>query len=419
MVKFFIFIGVIALIVCIIAIIRTTLLGDQYDDAVSAAQTERQKRRLERSDEFQTLCRKGKRWRTVAIIAALVAALALFVIIGKTLIGDNTDKEAEATTTTTAVVPDPEPEPDEPEDVVSEGVYFFNDEVQGKSNGHDLDFGPDAFEAAKTGGEARDELLRRCQKDPVLLAAVDSWIDVNLGTNLCGVFYEDTAEWRQAVNDYASAMAHDPELFEKSFEETKNLIMNDSKPSVKEIDEGVEDQMFMRPRSSKSEIPTLTILATEHPDGHYLELKFSVKGDDSFAVNFRMECGFQPTNCAEKLNVPVEKKVVSGGGTGGGKDKKEKKKDKPSPKPTKPKPTKSKGDGCKDKQTFTPGQGQKAEKRTDKKDGGGNGHDNKSDPPSGGADRVDQGPGGGDRTPDKPKSEPAVDPGNGMVEGDD
>jgi hypothetical protein len=212
-------------------------------------------------------------------------------------------------------------------------------------------------------------------------------------------------------------MAYDSELFRNSYEATANLI-NKAKPSVEEMGSDITDQMYMLPKQyNASDMPSLIIFATEHDKGHDLALKFNIKGDDDFVVKFRMECGFQPTNCSKKLETqptakPAATKKSSGKG-GGTTPTKPKKPDKPD------KPDKPKGDGCKDKQTWEPSGGQQKEKRTDTPTGGGNGHDNSKDPPSGGADKVDQGSGGGERTPDKPKDPPVVDSGNGMVNGDD
>lgn len=420
----------IAIIITVIAVILTFHYRGRYNRMVASATTRRAKNRLELSPEFEGVCTKGANSMRVATVFGIIS-VALIVIMAVTAfttnISDNGgyDKGLFNKTTDTAYA---DGEEDTADDVaeIPDGVVFYNDKVQDKGNGKNLNFGPNAYKEAKRGYAARDLLLFRCERDPFLLAATEAWFDINLNTNFCGVFYEDGADWLQAINDYAEAMTYDPTLFHDNYEAFANFVMDNTSPSVKKIKGEVVDSMFMLPAqyTHSGVLPQIIVCATDHTKGHYLVLKVKIKGD-TFKLRFRMECGFQPTNCAEKLGTKAEKGAVysSGGGKSsnpgnGNGPNKPNKPNKPT-NPTKPTKPHKDGDGCKDAQTWTPSGGQQVERRTDTPSGGGNGTDNRNDPPSGGATRVDQGSGGGDRTPDKPKNPPAVDSGNGKVEGDD
>ncbi len=424
MFKILFFVALIAAAIC--AIITFYYNGRHNEMVEKAGENQLAMEHLKLTPEYESVETRSENAKSAARFFGL-AAVILLVVMAVTAFTGNIDKKA-ADTDATAPVEESyaDGEEDTADDYanVPDDIIFYNDKVQDKGNGKNFNFGPNAYKTAKRGYDARDELLRRCEKDPVLLAAVDSWLDVNLGTRLCGVFFEDNAEWRQAIADYIDAMVYDPELFHNSYEATYSLIMEESTPTVEKIkSSSVEDQMYMLPKqyTRDGKIPDLIVCATDHSKGHYLTLKFKIKGD-TFKVRFRMECGFQPTNCAEKLNTTAEKSVSVG--TGGSKKSVSPGKSKnPNPgtggnnptNPTKP----SGGDGCKDTQTFEPSGGQQSERTTTDPTGGGNGTDNRNDPPSGGATKVDQGSGGGNRNPDPPKSDPVVDSGNGKVSDDD
>lgn len=421
LIKMLVIFFIIAVVVTAVFAVITFYYRNKYNKALTDSSVS--------DTEFESVCTRGTvAIRLTAFFGIIAALLAIAIVVTMIVAATGNTGKADA------VDPTPPPGAEEVDaaedeedtaddaDVISDDIVFYNDKVQGKGNGKNFNFGPNAYKTAKRGYDARDELLRRCEKDPVLLAAVDSWLDVNLGTRLCGVFFEDNAEWRQAVADYAEAMVYDPQLFHDSYEATYGLIMEESSPLVKAIkSDEVMDQMYMLPKqySRSGKIPDLIVCATDHEKGHYLVLKFKIKGD-TFRVCFRMECGFQPTNCAKKLDTQAETTVTIG--TGGSKK---------TVRPGNKKPSnpgngggnksnpKQKGNGCRDKQNWTTSGGGRVEKRTDTPTGGGNSRPNTQDPPSGGATKVDQGPGGGSKAPDKPKDPPAVDSGNGKVDGDD
>ncbi|MBR0460740.1 hypothetical protein IJI91_01990 [Candidatus Saccharibacteria bacterium] len=420
MLKIFFVIALIVMAIYAVAVLRYKI---RYCQMRKVATTDHAKRCLELSTEYNDVCDRGSNAVKMTKLFAFVSAALLVGMLSTTFSDGDNNGTGLFDNTKYAAAAHADGEEDTADDAaeIPDDVIFYNNKVQDKSDGKNLNFGPNAYKEAKRGYAARDLLLFRCERDPFLLAATEAWFDINLNTNFCGVFYEDGADWLQAINDYAEAMTYDPTLFHDNYEAFANFVMDNTSPSVKKIKGEVIDSMFMLPAqyTHSGVLPQIIVCATDHTKGHYLVLKVKVKGD-TFKLRFRMECGFQPTNCADKLNTTAVTRHValsSGGKSGGSNPGSGNGPNKPN-KPTKPTKPHKDGDGCKDTQTWTPSGGQQSERTTTDPSGGGNGRDNASDPPSGDSTRVDQGSGGGQRTADPPKSDPVVDSGNGKVDDD-
>ena len=64
----------------------------------------------------------------------------------------------------------------------------------------------------------------------------------------------------------------------------------------------LDDQMYMNPFTTNG-VPDVIVMTTEDHSGYYLTYVFVIKGTGKFEVRYRIDCGFQPTNVEEVMQI--------------------------------------------------------------------------------------------------------------------
>ena len=191
--------------------------------------------------------------------------------------------------------------------------------------------GAEKFFAIVTPEDVRADQFLRMKVDPTLTAGNAAWWDVSFHTRLLGDFmvnYEGQEEaWMRTINSAADTWIKDPELFQTAYE---NIVahMEHADVLLYYSDKALTDQMYMDGFVVGMQ-PDVIVMKTSDHGGFFLVYKDIVKNTQEVTVMYRTVCGYQPTNCAEKLGVTPKvnpntpAKPSSGGGrsssSGGGK----------------------------------------------------------------------------------------------------
>ncbi len=183
-------------------------------------------------------------------------------------------------------------------------VHFYNDDLQDDGDkDNDFNFGPNPWSKSKSAAEYKTEFVERCKWDPALLAAATSWFDVTFGTRFMGDFHKSNEySWKKAMNEAKEKFAKSQEPYYKTLDYFFDFV-EDCDVKVQDCN-GVTDQMYMNPYTPNSgmQMPDIIVKKTHDHSGHELVFSRKIKGE-TFKVAFRIECGFQPTNVAKKMNI--------------------------------------------------------------------------------------------------------------------
>ena len=231
------------------------------------------------------LRKQNFRWAKVAsIIIALLLAAALILLA---IFGLNWPKKA---------VDNKDEEP-----VEKVWYHFFNTDVQyDEDEDNDYNFGPDPTSKDMTAEDYDAEFRARLKKDPALGAASFAWWDANVGGRLLGEFYESCkGDWEKTINKAKVEFMNDENLYKR----TLVCFFTELDKADVSIAEGkeIEDQMYMRPYTIDT-IPDIVVLKTEHEKGPFLIYSIKIK-ENTFKVEYRIPCGFQPTNVEEIMHI--------------------------------------------------------------------------------------------------------------------
>lgn len=211
--------------------------------------------------------------------------------------------------------------------------HFYNDDLQkDDDNENDLNFAKDYYQKGMSAKDAKAKHKELIMNDPANGASAMCWIDKQVGTRYMGAkFYDeyeaDDAAINAAKNDYINDEGYYKETLGFFFEYLETATVE-----IREVEDHLYDQMYQIPsRMSIRGVPDVAVFESGEQGGHYLVYIFTIKGK-VVEVAFRIECGYQPTNVTEVLNVTVQDKPS---GTGGGSN------PTPGPEPTtsKPEPT--------------------------------------------------------------------------------
>lgn len=179
---------------------------------------------------------------------------------------------------------------------------------------NDFNFGPNVWDPNHTEAKYYDELWRKAMLQcPGICAGCLAWFDCRLGTRkLMGDFYEACKEnWATAINVAKDAFILDPELQRSKCELLFTMLDEHATCVIRAGEKGITDQMYIDPYTDNG-IPDVIVMETEQTLSHFLVYRVEIKGN-IFEVIFRLECGFQPTNCAKEMDIkPVpqpQKKV--------------------------------------------------------------------------------------------------------------
>ena len=233
--------------------------------------------------------------------------------------------------------------PKEAEEVV-EPYHFFNLDLQDdEDKENDFNFGYDRYAAAEAAFKSSDseekdqdkfiynwlnaDFKESIQDDPALAAADMAYADAVLGTRFMSFFYDEAKEnWAEAINQAKEAFMEDPELWKEYTDKFIKFLDEQAELKLLEVKE-CTDQMYMTPYSLIENVPDVIVMKTAQNKGHYLAYVIKIKGN-TFVLRYRAECGYQPTNVANLMDIEPTEKGDPGVDP------------KPTPKPTpKPKPT--------------------------------------------------------------------------------
>lgn len=269
------------------------------------------------------------------VIAWILLILAIIGLISQVIWGGINWKSLKK-------APEPEPEPvveviptPEPEPVVEEPWYhFYNLEMLLDDDAkNDFNFGPDVLEPLflekiKNGelevkdiaNKSIDELIdmvspeevnaefrRRMEEDVALGATYFAWTDVNAKTRYLGVFYEACEEnWATTMNEAKVKLMEDKELYDRTLA-ASYAFYEGSLESIEivHVKGGLNDQMYMNPYTV-DEIPDIIVMESAEQKGYFLRYNLDIKGT-KVHVDFRIDCGFQPTNVAKLMKIEPQK----------------------------------------------------------------------------------------------------------------
>ena len=253
---------------------------------------------LEMDDtDSQRKTHKGLGWLAVAIMALLLTTTlatgldwssdGVFASRGN-VVAEASDEGVEASS-----------------DVASDVEWtFYNTLLQNdQDESNDFNFGPNPGNLTATEYDA--DFRERLRNDPALGAAAMAWADANLGTRYLGEFYESCkGDWAKTINASKEIFRKDPELYT----ETLNAFFKMLDSAEVKVTDGnnLDDQMYMNPYTVDG-IPDVIVMETPDHTGTFLTYVFTIKGTGKVEVSYRTECGYQPTNVEEIMNITPQK----------------------------------------------------------------------------------------------------------------
>lgn len=154
----------------------------------------------------------------------------------------------------------------------------------------------------------------RLRNDPILGTADMAWFDSILGTDYLGVFYSECGEkWDAAMNAAAKKWREDKADYEATLDAFEKYLDRATKVELKYVASGLDDQMYMNP-ATKDGVPEIIVMETLNHDGWFLTYTFTIKNTTVKEVAYRIDCGYQPTNVAEIMQITAIPRPKTGGG---------------------------------------------------------------------------------------------------------
>ncbi len=179
-------------------------------------------------------------------------------------------------------------------------LHFYNLDLQGGSTEDDFNFGPNAFVEGSNAKSFDVEFRNRLKVDPALAAASTAVVDAKVGTRYLGEFYEScSGDWAKTMNSAKERWASDQAAYYKELDAFFKFL-DAAEVEIRDC-QSVSDQMYMNPYTASGN-PDVIVLKTDNHAGHELVYTFKIK-DNEFSVAFRLECGFQPTDVAEVMQI--------------------------------------------------------------------------------------------------------------------
>ncbi len=203
------------------------------------------------------------------------------------------------------------------------GWHFYNLDLQSDNDeDNDFNFGPNPYNKDWAAADYDNDFRSRLEKDPALGAADIAWMDANVGTRFLGEFYESCKhDWAKTINAAKAEWINNPNAYHRTLVAVF-AYFDKAEVSVAAKGKNITDQMYMNPYTTDT-IPDVIVLKTKQQDGPFLVYTFKIKGN-TFKVEYRIPCGYQPTNVKVVMNItPQEKPSKPSGGNspsgGGGK----------------------------------------------------------------------------------------------------
>ena len=189
-----------------------------------------------------------------------------------------------------------------------DGVHFYNDDVQGGSTKNDRNFGPNPWNEGMSADYYVVDMQDRYHEDPVLLAAILLSYDCAFGTDYAGEVlysgYDEKISKLDLANAVAETLCTDEELFNKAVS-VVDARQGEAKIRLKKLD-NLTDQMYMEPYTMIDR-PELVIYETNAKTSWCLVCTYTLKNGKEVEIIYRIPCGYQPCNVAEKFGVTPSK----------------------------------------------------------------------------------------------------------------
>ena len=187
---------------------------------------------------------------------------------------------------------------------------FYNLSLQNDSDpSNDFNFGFNPFKDEMTAKDYDVEFRERLKVDVALGAADMAWLDANVGTRFMGVFYDEVDQkWDAAINYAKERFMGDQILYYKTLDALFAFLDTANKVEITNAD-GIDDQMYMNPYTVDG-IPDVIVMETEDHTGHFLKYTFIIK-DQIFEVSYRIDCGYQPCDVADIMNITPQERPNS------------------------------------------------------------------------------------------------------------
>ena len=179
--------------------------------------------------------------------------------------------------------------------------HFYNGELQlDEDESNNYNFGPNPIQSGLSATDYDRIFRERLKVDPALAAADMAWADAVVGTRYLGEFYETCQhDWATTINWTKERFIADQVLYYQSLDAFFTFL-DAADVTVREC-RGVSDQMYMDPYTSDG-VPDVIVLLTDDHTGYELVYKFRIK-ENTFEVAYRINCGFQPTDVAEIMDI--------------------------------------------------------------------------------------------------------------------
>lgn len=153
--------------------------------------------------------------------------------------------------------------------------------------------------------ELVEEFWRRMSYDPALGATSSAWTDVKLGTRYLGEFYEVCEQkWATTMNSAKESWMSDRDAYNRMLAAMRTFYSTAKSVGIVHVKGGLTDQMYMN-AYTVDHIPDIIVMESADQEGYFLRFTFEIKGKE-VNVDFRVECGFQPTNVAKLMNIPAQ-----------------------------------------------------------------------------------------------------------------
>lgn len=210
------------------------------------------------------------------------------------------------------------------------GYHFYNLDLQQNNDpADDFNFGYDRYAAAQASDNNITHWLdadfkSSLEEDPALAAATMAYADSVLGTRFMGVFYDSAdADWSLAINRARDYFIKHPQRWHKRVANFVKFLDEHATASLAAAD-SYTDQMYMNPYTTSGK-PDVIAMTTSQQTGHYLSYKIVIKGNN-FTLNYRCECGYQPTGVVKTMGITPQSPTPNRPGKPG-------KPDQPNPQP--------------------------------------------------------------------------------------
>ena len=195
----------------------------------------------------------------------------------------------------------------------SYGWHFYNTDLQTDgSESNDFNFGPNPVKKGLTAADYDDDFRTRLSKDPALGAADMAWLDANVGTRFLGEFYETCKhDWSKTINAAKERWSKNPSEYFRTLAAFFGYL-NKAKKAIVGKGNNITDQMYMNPYTTDG-VPDVIVLKTKQQNGPFLVYTFTIKGN-TFKVEYRIPCGYQPTNVKLVMGIKPQNKPSKGSG---------------------------------------------------------------------------------------------------------